>query len=192
MRNIRLQCLTNLPGRYTEEPAYRNGGQCILHVITADKVGIHLELLSLVFPLKRKKRSTSAQLAADIKSLSSFHTITNTGKTLRDSCEILIVLVNENNMLAIVTQMLIQLTFSLDDPFKRPEAFQMRLTHISDHTVIRFYNTGQCLDFTRMVRSHLDDSQFMLGSQPQQSQRNTDMVIQVTLCIKHFISFLQH
>ena len=122
MRNICLQCLTNLPGRYTEEPAHRNGGQCILHVITADKVGIHLELLSLVFPTQNeKKRSTSAQLAADIKSLSSFHTITNTGKTLRDSCEILIVLVYENNMLAIVTQMLIQLTFSLDDPSKDPK-----------------------------------------------------------------------
>ena len=192
MGNIRLQCFTNLSGRNTEEPTYRNGSQCIFHIIAADKVGMHFEFLSLMLPFKRKERSTGAKLATDVKAFTSFQSITNTGKPLRDSCDILIVLVDKNNMFAIVTQMVIQLAFGLDDSFERSETFQMCLTHIRDHTVIRFHDAGQRLDFTRMVRSHLDNSQLMLGSQPQQSQRNTDMVVQIPLCIKHLKPFLQH
>ena len=68
----------------------------------------------------------------------------------------------------------------------------MCLTHIRYDTEVWQHYFHQCLDFSRMVGTHLNDSDVMLSRQLQKGFRHTYMVVEVALCIKHIILLLQH
>ena len=112
-------------------------------------------------------------------------------QSLADTHKVRIVVVDENGTLQLSDE-IIELALGANDTFERSETQQMRLSHISDDAEIRQNNLHKRLDFPWMVSPHLNDSNIMLLRQLQQSLRHSDVVVEVTLCVKHVVFLLQH
>ena len=64
----------------------------------------------------------------------------------------------------------------------RAESQKVGLAHISDETIVRQTDSDKFQYVVRMVGAHLDNGNLSVGSNAQQGQRDTDVIVQVASC----------
>ena len=85
------------------------------------------------------------------------------------------------------SKVVIQFTLRLLHTLETAEAKKMRLSDICYEAEIRKCYIHQFLDVTRMTCAHFDHSNLSLRIDLQQSQRDSDAVIEITLSGSHLI-----
>ena len=78
--------------------------------------------------------------------------------------------------------------FFRGDGFQCAHAGQMRALGVGDDGHRRLRQPGQRGDFARMVHTHFNDGSAMTGAEPQQGQRQTDVIVEIALRGQHGVA----
>ena len=88
--------------------------------------------------------------------------------------------------------MSIQFGLGLDDTLEAAEAFQMCFPDVGDKTVVGIGNLAEEIDFSRVIGTHLHDSNLGLWLDAQQGERHADMVVEVAHRVDDVVFLGQH
>ncbi len=93
-----------------------------------------------------------------------------------------------------MAQEVVHLGLCADHTFKASETFQMGFAEVGDEAVRWFGDSDQFGDIAHMVRAHLDHGDLVFVREPEQGERNTDVVVEIpyrcqsrTVRAEHFI-----
>ena len=190
LRHIRRQCVTDFCILHSEITTNGYSRQGIVQVIGPYQMRLYIMGDSFGCPAEMQERRTSYHFSRHIQSRSL--SVTDAGQAGSNLVQIRILVLDEDGSISLFPQEIIQFSFGANDSFERAESLKMGLPHIGNDPVVRLGNVNQGLDFSRMISPHFDDRHLMLRLQAQQCQRHSDMVVEVSLRVKHLKLLAQH
>ena len=95
----------------------------------------------------------------------------------------------EEHLAVVGAKIVVEFTFGLLYSFEGAETLKMSFADIGDEAIIGFGDVDERLYLSRMVCSHLYNSDVMLGTQLQQRLWHTDVVVEVALRIEYVVFF---
>ena len=86
------------------------------------------------------------------------------------------------------SEVIVEGCFSAQDGGQVVESFEMSFLHVGNDAVLRFDETCEKADFAWVVGSGFDHSILMVGQQSEESQRDSDVVVQIPHSCQHVIA----
>ena len=84
------------------------------------------------------------------------------------------------------------LCLCLQDSVSCTKIFQMTQTNICDHPDIRLCHRCQTVHLSKIGNSHFQYRDFVFCANLKNSERKSDLIVKVSLCLKHFIPLFQN
>ena len=97
----------------------------------------------------------------------------------------------DKRLVSSASKVVVQFAFSHLYAFETAETKEMCLTHIGYESEIRQCDIHQFLYVTRMACPHLHYSKLGIGTDAQQGERHTDIVVEIAFCGEDIVFYRQ-
>ena len=92
----------------------------------------------------------------------------------------------------VLTEEVVEFALGADDAFEGSESEEVCLAYVGDDAVVRQDNVDECLDFSRMIGSHLYDGKLVFLGELEECLWHSDVVVEVALSVEDVVLLLQY
>ena len=142
------------------------------------------------FPLEGEVRRIAGDVSVDVQPVLT--AVGNLVESVGYLFQVGVVVMDKDGSFFPRPQIVVHLSFGLDDSFKRAESLQMGFSYVGNDPVVRFGYLYQLLDVSRVAGTHFHHGKVVFRAQAKQGEGNTDVIVQISQGIEHVVSLRKY